>query len=636
MNRSEELESAASTNAPPRRFGWASVAGLLVVLVLALALRLPAIDRGLPCIPESDAVLVRQAIHFDTCWRGERSPAPALNRQYPPLLGALSAALPGRVVPNLAPGGLEEQLAAASHPYLLVRWVILVLGLGALPLVYLLGRRPLGPHGALAAAFLVAVSTLHALFTTQARPHGALTTFVLLALLALVQRARRGGAWTALAAGCACALPIACLHNWFAVLVPLVAVEVLRARREHRMLLPSSSLVLFPVLVSIWISYPDLLGREPTLRLDAPQAGTSLNLSGHLLRVKDFDGSGFGLVAKYLAITEPALLALSVSGLLLGVYRLRAGLLRALTAQGREEWFVAAAFGLAYALAIGSYARTFTRFMLPLIPLLALAAAYAMRAALTGRWQRTSWRWGLACLCLLCSAPLVRTAWRWAQPTTVEALAGWARDTLPDRTRIALPLGIDAPLALDLARVRLLPGHLRSPWAEHLLRDASLADSIAGPVGFASGRLRNLDAWIAKNPALAEPLLELKDYTSADYIVALPLTGEHRPHRHAHKGTDSDGQQGGPRFARHGPRPPADAVLIREFDSGCLDSCMDTNGDSLDDWTLARFWTSQRLGPQLAVYRGWDRSGAELSSPDRELRPSEGDLPLEPGHGPRR
>lgn len=610
--------------------------------MLALAVRLPAIERGLPCIPESDAVLVRQAIHFDAKWRGEKTPEPALNLQYPPLLGALAAALPGRVVPKLAPGALEEQLAAASRPYLLVRWLILMLGLGALPLVYLLGRRAVGPHGALAAAFLVAVSTLHALLTTQARPHGALTTFVLLALLALVHRARRGGVWTALMAGCACALPVACLHNGLAVLVPLAAVELLRARRERRILLPSTLLVLLPVLASFWISYPDLMGRERTVDLTTPEAGPKVNLSGHLLLAEDFDGSGFGLVAKYLVITEPVLLVLGACGLLLGLYRLRGGLLRALIAPGREEWFVAAAFGVVYALAIGSYARTFTRFALPLIPLLALAAAYALRAAMTGRSRRTSWRVGLACLCLLCCAPVVRSAWRWAQPTTVEALASWARETLPDRTRIALPLGVDAPLALAIERVRWLPQHLHSPWADHLLRDASLANSIAGPVGFASGRMPGHDAWIAQNPALVERLLEIRDSTGADYIVALPISAEPPPKRHDRadrdqgKENDAAGPHGGRRHSRRGPQPPPSEELIRNFDSGCSDPTLDTNGDSLDDWSLTRFWTSRRLGPELEVYRGWKHSAEGHASPACDEQPSQEGLPLGAAHGPKR
>ncbi|MBM3976266.1 MAG: phospholipid carrier-dependent glycosyltransferase [Planctomycetes bacterium] len=642
MTGSEVTESGAPANPPPRLFGLPAVVGLLVVLVLALAVRLPAIDRGLPCIPESDAVLVQQASHFDAQWRGEKTREPALNRQYPPLLGALAAALPGRVVPTLAPGALEEQLAAASRPYLLVRWLVLLLGLGALPLVYLLGRRALGQYGALAAAFLVAVSTLHALFTTQARPHGALTTFVLLALLALAHRARRGGAWTALMAGCACALPVACLHNGLAVLVPLAAVELLRARRERRILLPSTLLVLLPVLASFWISYPDLMGRERTVDLTTPEAGPKVNLSGHLLKVEDFDGSGFGLVAKFLAITEPVLLVLGVCGLLLGLYRLRGGLWRALIAPGREEWFVAAAFGVVYALAIGSYARTFTRFALPLIPLLALAAAYAMQAAMTGRWQRASWRVGLACLCVLCCAPVVRSAWRWAQPTTVEALAGWARETLPDRTRIALPLGVDAPLAMDVQRVRWLPQHLHSPWALHLLRDANLVNSIAGPVAFPSGRMPGHDALIAKYPDVAERLLEIKDSTSADYIVALPISAELPPGQHDRadrdqgKENDAAGPHGGRRHARRGPQPPPSEELIRKFDSGCSDPTLDTNGDSLDDWSLTRFWTSQRLGPELQVYRGWRQSGDELSSPAGGGRQGEDDLPFEAAHGPKR
>jgi hypothetical protein len=500
----------------------AVLAWLVALLVLGLALRWPALERNLPCDPEPDAVLVKQALYFDARWRGDELPVAGLNTQYPPLLGALLASVPGPLRATPAPGPLEQQLRDAAQPYRHGRWFSVLFGLALVPLTYAYARRRLEARWALVASFLVATSTLHALYSTQARPHAALTTLLLLALFALVARARSAGVGTvgvgtALGAGCASALAVACLHNGFAILAPLAAVEVLCMRRARRWFLPTTLLVLLPVVAAAWVSYPELFGRGKAFEFDVPQVASNLNLSGHLLRIDDFNGAGFGLVLRYLYAHDPALLVLGLVGLALGVRALAMRGRSALFAVGSETWFVAAVFGIAYLAAIGIYARTFGRFVLPLVPLLALAGAHALRAVFARRGPRALPV--LALLLCVCGATLARVAWVWSQPTTREQFATWARSTCAADTRIALPIGVEAPLALDAGRIARLPRHLRTPWSEHVLRLAEAGITLPGPIGFVSGRIPGTNQVGPEADALVRAILTRP---GADYVLVEP------------------------------------------------------------------------------------------------------------------
>ena len=165
-------------------------AGLLVAItLLALALRWPAVHRLLPHLPEPDAFLVlhAQSLRHD----------PALPQhidfaeRYPTLLTRVLAAFPEARVDE-GKDFVAQSLSAAARPYVQGRVLVLLLSMLLVPLTYAVARRFLRRGSSIVAAFLVATSLLHALFSTQVRPHGAHASLALLAVWAALRLADRG------------------------------------------------------------------------------------------------------------------------------------------------------------------------------------------------------------------------------------------------------------------------------------------------------------------------------------------------------------------------------------------------------------------------------------------------------------
>jgi hypothetical protein len=619
--------------------------GLALVVVAALLVRWPALERNLPCAPEPDAVIVRQALYFDARWRAEEPTVSELNRQYPPLLALGLAALPGPLAAPRADGAPEHALAAAGRPYRIGRAYVLVLALGAIPATFALARRALGARYALVAAGLVALSSLHALYSTQARPHAPLATLVALALLALAARLRTPRAATAWLAGAACALCVACLHNGFSVLVPAAVVEIvlLFRRGPHarvggppRSLLSSALrfltgplLVALPIGVAALLSYPELFGYGERFEFVVPQAGQHVNLSGHLLRATDFNGAGFGLVLGFLAGQEPVLLALLLAAAVLAPGAVRAaravraergergGAWRALASAEHAEVFVALVFGAAYLATIGIYARTFGRFLVPLLPSLAFAGAWAARSLFE---PRVRGAWVAPCAVLaLAALPSARLAWLWTRPTTPEQARTWISANLPQHALVALPLGLDLGLPVEPTRAELLPAYVRTPWAEHLVRHPGVAAALAGPRVLHSGFLPGLAQLGQSAEGLARAVLSRG---GAGFVLVNPderyLRDPSRPGGHDGKrdgGRDArqpDGAGDAPEEGRIGlpdhPRghhPPGGVVPLVEFGAADAPRLEEPFGYSLDDcrpWTL---WRVERFGPRLSIYRDW-------------------------------
>ncbi|TAJ16967.1 MAG: hypothetical protein EPO68_10200 [Planctomycetota bacterium] len=610
--------------------------GLLLLVALALLLRAPALERNLPCDPEPDAVVVKQALYLDAKWRDEERTVPALNRQYPPLLALGLAALPGSLAPARADGVLEHELAAAARSYRIGRVYVLLLALGAIPATFLLARRALGARWALVAAGLVALSSLHALYSTQARPHAPLATLVALALLALAARLRRPNAATALLAGAASALCIACLHNGFAVLAPVAAVElVLLLRRGARSLVATllgALLVALPIGAAAVLSYPELFGRAETFEYFVPQVGEQLNLSGHLVRIADFNGAGFGLVLGFLAGQEPVLLALLLAAAVLAPRALRAaraaraqrgehsGAWRALASAEHAEVFVALVFGAAYLVAIGIYARTFGRFLLPLLPALAFAGAWAARGLFEPR-ARAAWLAPCAVLALA-ALPSARLAWLWTRDTTPEQAGAWIAANVPEDALVAVPLGLDVGLPVDAARSEVVPSYLRSPWAAHLIRHPDVAAALGGPRVLHSGYMPGMDLLGPSAEGLAR---ELRSRGGAQFVLVEPdesylVDPRRRPAPAGANGAAEVPYRSaiGKRRYPRGHHPEQGVLPLVEFGDASAPRLADSLGYSLDDcapWTL---WRVPRFGQRLALYRDW---GAAAGASDRSKNP---------------
>lgn len=421
---------------------------LLAVALLAgcAALRLVGLDWLLPEALEQDAHIPVQVRLMDGA-----SDAGARATDwgaYPHLVARLAWLLtPGEERGDQPGLALEQHLRRARWPVLRVRLVVALLSLLIVPATWLLARRRLGPGWSLLAAALAGTSLLSVHFGTQARPHAAAAGLFALAVAACVRLRERGDARSYALAGAAVGASLACLQSGVATLLPLAVAHagVVRAhgRRRHALLLlPAAAVAL------------SLAAFQPYLFEPGPVAGAAplpvepgvLQLSKHQVFLHLFNGLGFPLLAQALWEWEPALCVLAASGALLALARWRA--------RARDPGrLVVLAFALPYALVVGLYARSYQRFLLPLVPFLALLGAWGLAQA-CARVRDARGRRAAAVLLAGAAVALpalvaVRLAAARAQPSTVEQAAAWVREHVrPGSERVVA----SRPLALPLSR----------------------------------------------------------------------------------------------------------------------------------------------------------------------------------------
>lgn len=444
-----------------------ALAALLLLTALAFGLRAWDLDARLPAQPEPDDVIVIQALHLEEQRLGRISKEDQVNSQYPLLLAHLLEALPGQLLEPLPPEApLQEHLRAASQPHLMGRWLVLGFALLSIPGSYLLARRFLGRGASLFAAALVATSLLHCLYSQQARPHVPLASLALWAVLGCQRLVRKGGVFAYLSAGLACAVAIACLHNGFVLLAPLGLALLLRWPRERGF---GRALALLPLaLVGLAIdwAYPTLLGEGSDLGLDKPEG--SFFLSGHRIDSINIDGRGFLLVLGYLWAHDPLLVLLGGLGLMLLPWRAMSW--RPRTEAQRELW-IALAFALPYLCALGLYARTFGRFLLPLLPYLALLAAAGAALALKRLTALAAPRRALAAAALLLAFPLaqdLRLQQLRSRPDTHTQMAAWlTANADPREDQILLGNQVNLPLAEPRRSLLALPEWSWTVWQRY-------------------------------------------------------------------------------------------------------------------------------------------------------------------------
>lgn len=429
---------------------------LAALVVLALGLRLGGLDKLQPYLEEADPGLVVQV----KLLREGITPDPVAHKAYlayPTLLARCVAPLDEARAEPAAP--LAEHLAAASADFVRMRGWIALLATLLVPLTWSLARRFLGPVGALTAAASVALSLLHLLFSQQARPHGAHASVALAAVLAHLGYLRRPTLARGALSATLCAVAIACLHTGVFTLPPL-AVAWWLARREAKRASIWPALATLPLsAAAFWLFYP----RGPRLEND----GGTLEYGGHTLHFDKLDFSGFRTFFEVLATYDPALLAAAALGLIVALSRMARW--RAIESGRRAELTVVLAYALPYLLAVGVFGETVDRFLLPLVPYLALLVGVAVESV-----RRPALQLALAVLALAFPsyATLRYVAVRGA-PDTFELAAQWLRDNADPRAdrvlaspRMTLPVFLDAE---SLAFAQRDGVTRKRPWITYLL-----------------------------------------------------------------------------------------------------------------------------------------------------------------------
>ncbi|MCE9593216.1 MAG: glycosyltransferase family 39 protein [Planctomycetes bacterium] len=424
----------SSTGAAARGAGWACVA----VTVFALALRLVGLGYLLPCWTEPDNIYVGQAAMI-------RSPNPGADyATYPLLVGYTVLALPEDDVAVPADAPLERHLERASAPQLRTRWVVACLSALIAPATWFVARAFVGPGSSTVAALFAATSLLHLNFSQQARPHAPVTAALALALCFALRARRTGRTSDGWLAALAAMLPIGLLHTGVFALPPLFVAHVLRngtrrARDPARLLVP-----LLCAVVAVLAFYPSL--RPGSFGLGAKSADSGLIVGGHLIDWSWFDGSGFSVLLLGLWRNDPVLVVLAGVGVFCAA---RAWSRRTPSTPVADAAVVAAAC-VPYLLVFGIYEKSYDRFALPLVPVLAVLAAVALRDvsafASRGRAVVAAFVVVLA-LALPCFAA-TKLAWLRSRPDSIALAARWVGAHVePDVERLWLQPGMELPLA---------------------------------------------------------------------------------------------------------------------------------------------------------------------------------------------
>lgn len=440
---------------------WAWV--LLWVLTLGtLAARYVGIDNGLPCSPEGDAVIVWQASYFDRPDSDKVGSGPAT--YYPLLLARIVDAVPGRshVVPAATEASLEEHLAAAALPYLKARVVLVVISTLLVFVTFLIARRFFEPGWALCAAALVATSLLDTIYARQARPHAASASMSLLALWAALALFERPTLLRYLLAGLAAALAVGTLHNGAFTIPALFLAHVLVHGRRWWWL--AGALALVPL--ALWLFYPWLFQQG----IFAPGQGARLDIGGQELGREHFNGAGFVEIVRGIFGHDPVLIVLAFVGAAIGI-----GLcFRATTrprGQMRAKLFVLLGFPVTFTLVWGVMSRVEPRFVVSLIPFLALLAVLALRFIARRFTFGTTASVALALAVLALPAYACgKLFWLSTRTDTFALAAQWIEKNLDrERDRIACRFLCSVPLRVRREGMVGLPDHALNNWERYQL-----------------------------------------------------------------------------------------------------------------------------------------------------------------------
>ncbi len=345
--------------------------GLAILVLAALLLRWPVSTRLLPHAPEPDTYLVELAQDY----RGDPALVEHVDyaERYPVLLARTLATLPWPspdVHPD-DPGAADAMLAGAAAPYQAGRWLVLAFSLLMIPGTWLVGRRLAGERAAWIAAALVATSMLHALFSTQARPHAPQATVAVFAVWAAMRLAEKPSIARQAVAVVLASVALSTLQIGAATLPPLALAAWLAGGAVWKRLGRAAGLCALAVLGAAW-AYP--------FALDVLKNGLRLGGKGaHEVDFAAADFSGFGQLVRRLVDHDPTLAVLLAAAVASVIVRWRASMRAAVT---RKDVAIACGFALPYLAVVGPLNEVFERFLLPLLPWIAvLSAAVLVRLA---------------------------------------------------------------------------------------------------------------------------------------------------------------------------------------------------------------------------------------------------------------
>ncbi|NUP94694.1 MAG: glycosyltransferase family 39 protein [Planctomycetaceae bacterium] len=449
------------------KLGWILIA---LLTLAALSLRVRGIAHGLPTSLELDCKIPRQVELLrqgGEAWRTDKE-----FRWYPLLVAHLAKSLPPPV-PAAADAPLPQQLQAAAAPHIQTRLLVALLAVLAIPLTYLLAQSFVSRRWALLAAALVATSLLHHNFSQQSRPHAVSGTLFLAAVVASLRLRRKGNVLNYSLAGAACAASLGCLQTGVFTLPALVAGHLGRRTATKKWFDVRLVLPLVLIVLSLPVFYPFLFLTDPgeaasnTKNLGFDSASWTVYLGGHEIFLKRFLGGGVKPTVWALWSYDPTLLVLLLAAAVAWLLRKKplAGAPREDDFSRRRDLVVVLSFVLPYSLTLLLYDRTYERFLIPLLPFVAVWGAWALRELakrcekLVPALAEPQGQIALAGFVLLLPS---WGSWKLSQiraaPHTTTLAARWLETSARPDMDVRLWPGLDLPLPRELESIGPWPG----------------------------------------------------------------------------------------------------------------------------------------------------------------------------------
>jgi 4-amino-4-deoxy-L-arabinose transferase-like glycosyltransferase len=446
----------------------ATLVALLLLILADIFVGARGLDVLLPHLPEPDAYSARQV----EVLAEREEPQPSFFF-YPLLMARLSTLGPQAAVPSTAlQAGAElgPHLVAASSPWVRIRWVSMLGTVLAVPMCFLLARTFLSAWPALLAAAFMATAFIPSLYGAQGRPHGLALGTIALGLLMVMRLAQKASPARYLGAGLGAALAIGSLHSGFLILPALLVAhwvaEPLGAsgKRRHALFLMALAVALLamPAVYPSWSSIP--APETATIQRIPRFANGALEWGQNVLEFERFSAPHPTRWVELLFENEPAMAILAGLGLLSAC---AAGLRKKNTAK-RRPVLALCAHNLVYATFLTVYYNTQDRYLLPLLPLTAVLAAYGatrlvgLLRVLPSAWPKQPF---VALGALLVLAPGIAGKLKLAElrhgEDTVELAAQWIAEHESGEQAVGLAIYFQLPASfqVDASVLATAPPH---------------------------------------------------------------------------------------------------------------------------------------------------------------------------------
>ncbi len=449
---------AASGSRRRTRAVWCSVLGIMVV---SLILECWALLRDLPFSDVDEPVFVRPAVHMAAA--GDLNPHwfghPGSTVIYP-LAGFYrlwDTLAHGGPVFASSPGLAHRFVTSPTEFYVIGRLWSIALAVGALPLIFLLGRRCFSTAVGLVGASLWAIVPLMVLYAREVRTDSAGLFFVVLSLLLIVRLVDRPSLRNHALAGASVGLGISSRYFLVTLVPVLIAAGVVALRRR----VPGASAR--GVAVGLGAALATFALTTPYFFLDWSTARQSLAVEN----APSIAHGGFSPLENfrwYLGTSIPDTISWPVALLAVG------GIAVVLVRRRAPRPLLHLGATLLFLIAISTSKLHWSRWPLPVLPVVVLFAAYALVAVATAVQARVERRVvaatvaaGLVLTSVIPAESVVALNVRESVPSTRVVARQWIKAHLSPGSTVARELKT-APLNWMHLRVKYRPALPLGGW----------------------------------------------------------------------------------------------------------------------------------------------------------------------------